>query len=142
MDNWVGGNVPKKKDACYWLTVNAGEKNITHDLPSKYLEENGSWIDFDGKQINVDSVIAYSEIVKPKPSTTIGNGYYIKAVRDGEEGIYSLGLQSVKWSNIGYTTEQKAISAAKRMKKLDAEDGFQNCMYEIIDGEGNSLRHI
>ncbi len=43
---------------------------------------------------------------------------------------------------MGYSEPEKAVAAAKRLRKIDIQDGLKREKYEIIDGEGNFVKEL
>ncbi len=137
MYNWINGNVPDNKELFYWVTVKNLTTNVTYPVPCKYSEQDGCWVSFDGEHLSSHSVVAYYQILKPKSYTTIGSGcgYYIRVdVGNTNETIYGLGLQLASWAGKGYSTKEKAVTATKRLKKLDIEEGLERNSYEVLNG--------
>lgn len=143
MLTWTEGNRPGKQDTnkFFWLTVREEAKGKTHPVPCRYDVKSENWVDVDGHMLSASSVIAYSKIVQPKPYATIGSGcgYYIRTVYNKEEIIYGFSLQPANWSGKGYASVEKAKAAAKRLKKWDKEDGRERDVYEVVDGNGESV---
>ena len=46
-------------------------------------------------------------------------------------------MQPVNWAGRGYNTVDKAKLAAKRLKKIDEDEGNDRDQYEVLDGESN-----
>lgn len=139
MYNWTNGNVPDNKELFYWVTVKKLTINVTHPVPCKYSEQDGCWISFCGERLSSHSVVAYSQILKPKSYTTIGLEceYYIRT--DGgnpNEIVYGFGLKFANWVGKGYSTKEKAVAATKRLKKLDIKEGLERNGYEVLNGNG------
>lgn len=141
MSQWIDANIPDDTDAYYWITV---IKNITLSQPFQYNKETDNWISFSGEIWSKDAVISYYKIPKPKQRATVGNGmgFYIKTYYYNDEFIYGKGLQPANWCMKGYETVEKAITAIKRLKKLDIADGYKRDKYEVIDGTGNFVKEV
>lgn len=141
MSQWIKRSIPDDTEKIYWIIMNSGNKSIVYPLPCRYSVEHECWIDFEGLTLFDYSVIAHYPIFMPKHYLTIGSGigYYIKTARENEENFYGFGCQFANWVMHGYPTEQKAIIAAKRMKKLDDKQGYGRDLYEIVNGEGESV---
>lgn len=140
--DWTDGNIPKGKSIFYWLTIKSTMTNEVYPVPCKFLEKDGCWISFNGERISSYSVVAYCPILKPKPYNTIGSGvgYYIRTDVDSpNEAIYGFGLQPANWVMKGYSTKEKAISAAKRLRKLDIRDERERSNYQVINGAGEVI---
>lgn len=90
--------------------------------------------------------MSYSQISGPKPYFTIGSGYgyYIRTIcKDKDkEIIYGFGLQLANWVEKGYDTIDRAKIAAKRLKKIDADEGTVRSLYEIVDGYGERVAEL
>lgn len=139
-EKWVKENTPEKDGEVCWIAVNTGDKVETYSEPCKYNSDKKCWVGYDGKEIPKNDVVAYYRVVKPKPCTTIGHGtgFYIKTICNGQETIYGFGLQPAEWVGVGYKTLDRAKSAARRLAKLDREEGYSRSLYEVVDGNGNS----
>ena len=136
MKYWTDGNMPNEKTAYYWLTVKSATNNITYPVPCRYSETDDCWIDFNNVRLSKHTVVAYSEIVKPKDYTTVGSGfgYYIRTMYRDKQSIYGYGLQPANWCGRGYSSKEKAVAAAKRLIRLDKNEEYVRDTYEVING--------
>ena len=140
---WINGNKPQDIDMYYWITIKGLTSNETYSIPCKYDNEMDCWIDVDNNKISIHTVVAYYPIIKPKSYTTLGTGcgYYIRAKYKNEEKdtIYGFGLQPANWAGRGYNTVDKAKLAAKRLKKIDENDGYERERYEVLNSESEVI---
>jgi len=142
MTEWEKGNKPHCS-GLYWVTVNEAENIKMYDDPMRY--EDGKWT-LNGGAYFAENIIAFMHCNKPKEPYNekhIGysDQYYIRVKCNGITHYLSKGLQSVKWSKIGYATKEKAIAAAKRLRKIEPEYGYQNQKTEITVVNGNGEEH-
>ncbi len=143
MSDWIKGNRPSYT-GLYWVTVDEGGSIKMYDEPMMY-EGNDKWM-LGGNRYYTSNIIAYMTCNKPKEAYNdahIGfpEQYYIKITCNGITRYLSKGLQSVKWSKEGYATKDKAITAARRLKKIEPEYGYQNQKTEItvVNGNGENV---
>lgn len=143
MADWINGSVPGDGERFCWLTITRLDESYTYPEPCRYNREKKCWITFDGnKEFSAQYVSAYCPITMPKAYSVIGtgSGYYIRVSSDGGNLIvYGYGLQPVEWSGKGYATIDRARNAAKRLRRLDASDGFTDRSYEVIDSRGTAV---
>ncbi len=138
MTKWTKGNTPPYQ-GWYWTTVDEAGTIKMYDIPMRY--ENKTWF-LDGKPYFAENIVAWVSINKPNElygQKHIGfpDQYYIRVKINGIIHYLSKGLQSVKWSKIGYATKEKATAAAKRLRKIEPEYGYQNQKTEIVVVNGN-----
>lgn len=146
MNNWTKGNEPNQ-DGIYWVTINKNGESMMYDSPVRYVLEKWKLLSLDW-EIPKEDIIAYSKIIKPRSFNAIGNGigFYIRTIctNNGEVSIteYGKGLQLASWCMIGYSSIEKAVTAAKRLKKIDIDANYLKEKYEIIDGHGKIIKEI
>lgn len=140
MNEWHAGNKPPYT-GLYWITF-IDKKGLPRvlDLPAEYLGNN-VW-KAAGQHIKAADITAYMDCNRPKQpynENHIGfpNQYYIRVKCNGIISYLSKGLQSVKWSKEGYSTKEKAKVAARRLKKVEPEYGYQGQKTEIVIVNGN-----
>lgn len=138
MNNWIKGNIPNEIDKLYWITIKHLSSNVTHPFPCMYNKDDDFWVDFQGSYISTHTVVAYLPLITPKSYSIIGSGfgYYIRAISSDSESVYGFGLQFANWGGRGYSTKEKAISATKRLIKLDKENNYVRDIYEVVNGQG------
>lgn len=144
MSEWIDGNIPENTNLLYWITVKNTIKNETYNYPCRYYTDKECWVDFEGVKISSYDVVAYYPIIKPKQYSTIGTGvgYYIRTIFDKKETIYGRGLQLVSYGYKGYGSIDKAIIAARRMRKIDIDEGCLKDKYDILDGNGKLVKSL
>ena len=135
---WAKGNTPPYR-SWYWVTVNEAGSIKMYDTPMRY--EDNTWF-LDGKKYFAENIVAWTPCNKPKEPYNechIGfpDQYYLRVKGNGITSYKSKGLQSVKWSKIGYATKEKAVAAMKRLIKTEPEYGCQGQKTEIVVVNGN-----
>ncbi len=141
MTEWTAGNTPPYK-GLYWVTVNEAGIVKMYDEPMRY-EKDGKWF-LNDKPYYADNIIAWVSCNKPKEAYNkahIGypDQYYIKVSCNGFTHYLSKGLQSVKWSKIGYNSKEKAIAAMKRYKKDEINQGYKKSECVVVNGNGEEV---
>ena len=140
MNEWNKGNQPPFS-GLYWVTVNEAENTKMYDVPMQYDNVTRSW-KLGNANYCTANIQAYVSCNKPKEAYNeahIGfpSHYYIRLKCNGSTRYLSKGLQSVKWSKAGYETKEKAIAAAKRLRKKEPEYGYAGQKTEIAIVNGN-----
>ncbi len=138
MNEWNAGNKPPFT-GWYWVTVNEAGNMKMYDTPMRYSE--GAW-SLNGKNYYAANIVAFKDSHKPSEpyiESHIGfpNQFYIRVKCNGIIRYLSKGLQSVKWSKDGYSTKEKAKAAARRLKHVEPEYGYQEQKTEIVVVNGN-----
>lgn len=138
MNKWIDGNTPDGQCVFYWLTVQEGDSTDTYPVPCKYDMEMGCWIDVENNCLPAQTVTAHYPIRKPKAYTTIGSGYgfYIRTFYKDHETVYGYGCQPANWAGSGYRTKERAVKAAKRMRRVDRTENYERDKYEVLNCDG------
>lgn len=139
MTDWTKGNNPPYA-GWYWVTADEAGNIKMIDVPLRY-EKDGKWY-LEEKPYYAENIIAYVQSNKPAEAYNelhIGfpDQYYIRVRANGMERYLSKGLQSVKWSKVGYATKEKARAAARRLAKFEPEEGYHGQKTEIVVVNGN-----
>ena len=138
MNSWIKGNIPSNCKLYYWVTLKDGNGE-TYCCPCKYYELGKQWKSVEGVVFDSDQIVAYNPIYPPVSYTKIGNGYFIRILDNQDEyRFYARNAQPIIFSNIGYSTLDRAKTAIRRMRRVDKErDHYCYKRYDIVDGNGN-----
>ncbi len=138
MSQWIDGSTPEDQDIFYWLTVKNGDSMRTYPMPCKYDAERGCWIDAENNGLPAQTVAAHYPICMPKAYSTIGSGcgFYIRTLYDDVEMVYGFRCQFASWVGYGYGTREKAVAAARRMRRVDRKENEERDKYEVLNSDG------
>lgn len=138
MNSWIKGNIPSNCKLYYWVTLKDGNGE-TYCCPCKYYELEKQWKSVEGVVFDSDQIVAYNPIYPPVSYTKIGNGYFIRILDNQDEyRFYARNAQPIIFSNVGYSTLDRAKTAIRRMRRVDKErDHYCYKRYDIVDGNGN-----
>lgn len=148
MDNkWIKGNKPTN-EGIYWISYNHGGK--TSVLLSKFDSIDNKWHLFDRQYAVIEDqyILAYTNIEIPlcynPDKIGISGQYYVKVLDEyGNISYYSKQWAFIEWSKIGYSTAEKAYSAATRARKLDLQaNPTEMKNYYVVDAYNNIIKVV
>lgn len=146
-EEWNKGNCPLE-NGLYWITFCVAGRSYV--LLADYDMSDNKWHKPDSQHgtLAKENITAYSKLKAPKPYNPdrigFADEFYIKVV-DQKDNVYyySKQLTPINWSDVGYSSAEKAANAAKRDRRIHMQEyPLEKRNYYVVTGNNEVVKII